>query len=321
MDNLTHTLTGAALGAAGLGRRTRLAMPALLLGANAPDIDAAAYFVDPVVALDVRRGLTHGVLAMVVLPVLLTGLLLGIDAIARRSRRNHPQPPPWRALLAISAVAILSHPLLDLLNTYGVRLLAPFSWRWFYADTLFIVDPWVLLALIAGLLAARRMHAFAARTALGAIAAYATMMFAMSGIARWWVREGASPLLGVTPRRILASPVPVNPFARAIVVETDSAYYRGRVSFLPPRVALYRDPRIERGRELLPLIAGDRRAQAFLRWSRFPVLTRATGVVVLADARYGGPSSGWARVEVPLPRRIAAEGRPGPRAWPSGVPR
>jgi inner membrane protein len=31
------------------------------------------------------------------------------------------------------------------LNTYGIRLLMPFSGEWFYGDALFIVDPWVWL--------------------------------------------------------------------------------------------------------------------------------------------------------------------------------
>ena len=40
MDNLTHSLIGAALGQAGLKRKTGLAMPALIIAANLPDIDA-----------------------------------------------------------------------------------------------------------------------------------------------------------------------------------------------------------------------------------------------------------------------------------------
>lgn len=39
LDNLTHSLVGALLGQTGLKRRTRLAMPALVIGANLPDVD------------------------------------------------------------------------------------------------------------------------------------------------------------------------------------------------------------------------------------------------------------------------------------------
>ena len=54
-------------------------------------------------------------------------------------------------LLLACFLGTLSHPLLDLMNTYGVRLLEPLSHRWFYGDTLFIVDPWIWIALIIGL--------------------------------------------------------------------------------------------------------------------------------------------------------------------------
>ncbi|HCH94158.1 MAG TPA: metal-dependent hydrolase, partial [Erythrobacter sp.] len=44
MDNLTHSLVGALIGQAGLKRKTGLAMPALIIGANLPDVDAACFF-------------------------------------------------------------------------------------------------------------------------------------------------------------------------------------------------------------------------------------------------------------------------------------
>src|SRR5579862_9732608 len=142
MDNLCHTLAGAVLAEAGLRRRTPLAVPTLLIGANLPDLDALAYLRGPVFALGFRRGWTHGVLAMLVLPVLLAGLMLAWDRLVRR-RGDEPADP--RGLLVVAAVAVTSHPLLDLLNTYGVRLLMPFSGHWFHGDALFIVDPWLWL--------------------------------------------------------------------------------------------------------------------------------------------------------------------------------
>ena len=35
---------------------------------------------------------------------------------------------------------MLGQPLLDWLNTYGVRFLMPFDGTWFYGDALFIID-------------------------------------------------------------------------------------------------------------------------------------------------------------------------------------
>ena len=53
-------------------------------------------------------------------------------------------------ILLLAFLGVATHPLLDLLNTYGVRLLVPFSDRWLYGDTLFIADPWVWLMLGVG---------------------------------------------------------------------------------------------------------------------------------------------------------------------------
>src|SRR5690606_3922380 len=58
-------------------------------------------------------------------------------------------------LLALSYLATLTHPLLDWLNTYGIRLLMPLSDRWFYGDALFIIDPWMWLLAGASVVLAR----------------------------------------------------------------------------------------------------------------------------------------------------------------------
>ena len=146
MDPLAHTLAGATLAETRLKDWTPLSGPALILGANAPDIDAVTMFMDRDLSLWFRRGWTHGLLAMVVLPVVLTLLLLLVDRMIARLRGREPSA---RAvpLLGLSALAVISHPLLDWLNTYGVRLLMPFDGKWFYGDALFIIDPWVWLLL------------------------------------------------------------------------------------------------------------------------------------------------------------------------------
>ena len=85
MDNLCHTLAGAALARAGLGRRTALGTAALVLGANLPDLDVVSAFLGRTSDLAFRRGWTHGVLAMAVWPFVLTTLLLAWDRWRRRS--------------------------------------------------------------------------------------------------------------------------------------------------------------------------------------------------------------------------------------------
>ena len=150
MDPLTHTLVGANLAGTHLGTKTRLASAALVIGANLPDVDAILYFTGHRdLALGFRRGWTHGVLALFVLPLIQTALLIAY-AKARRIEVDK------RWLLILSSAAILTHPALDWLNNYGMRWLMPFRGTWFYGDSVYIMDPWLWLVLGGGWLAARQ---------------------------------------------------------------------------------------------------------------------------------------------------------------------
>ena len=144
MDPIAHTLVGASLAETRLKQLSVLATPTLILGANAPDIDAVTILLGQDLSLGFRRGWTHGVLAMMILPLALAGLMFLVDRVATR---RHGQLPRARAgpLILLSYIGVLTHPALDWLNTYGVRLLMPFDGRWFYGDALFIIDPWVWL--------------------------------------------------------------------------------------------------------------------------------------------------------------------------------
>ena len=145
MEPLAHTLAGACLAETGLKRVTPLAAGTLLIAANLPDLDGACYLHGADAAFGFRRGLTHGVAAWLILPVVLTALVLAYDRFVRRRRHDHADPArPW-PLFWLSLLGVLSHPFLDWLNSYGIRLLMPFSDRWFYGDALFIVDPWLWL--------------------------------------------------------------------------------------------------------------------------------------------------------------------------------
>jgi inner membrane protein len=146
LDPIAHTFTGAALAASGLRRTTPLATATLLIGANAPDIDVLSALGAPFESFAFRRGWTHGVLALAILPLILTALMLLWDRWVRR--RENPTAAPARAgpIFGLAALAVLTHPALDWLNNYGLRWLMPFDGRWFYGDAVFIIDPWIWLS-------------------------------------------------------------------------------------------------------------------------------------------------------------------------------
>lgn len=315
MDPICHTLVGAALARTGLERRTPLATSTLLIGANLPDIDVVSYAWGPLAALDFRRGWTHGVLALAVLPVLLAGGMLLWD---RWRRRRHPARPPARGrqLLLLAALAIATHPVLDTLNTYGVRWLMPFSDRWFYGDGLFIVDVWVWLVLAVAVWASwRRGRGGAAnagapaRYGLALFATYAVIMTASAFTVRGLVAGAYRRHVGVAPRRVLASPVPLTPFRRTLVIEGREGYRVGEFFWLPwPHVEGGRTfalPHAGLSHDLFARAAHTPEARRFLRWARFPtwVVTGPgrDGSVYIIDLRYAtGPTAGFGTLEIPV---------------------
>jgi membrane-bound metal-dependent hydrolase YbcI (DUF457 family) len=189
----------------------------LLIGANLPDVDVLAYLWGPGADLAFRRGWTHGVLALALWPFLLTGATMLLDGALRRLRRaSLPSGVLPGQVLLLSCVSIWSHPALDTLNTYGVRWLMPFSGRWFYGDTLFIVDPWVWLALGLGVALSRfRASTRPARVALWLAFCYAAAMAVSAVGARRIARAEMTAVSGEPVRRLLVSPVPVNPSVAA----------------------------------------------------------------------------------------------------------
>jgi inner membrane protein len=168
VDPLTHSLVGAGLSRAGLHRTTPLATATLVTAANAPDIDVLAFVNGSYASLALRRGITHGPLALVVLPIMIAALVIAYDRL--RGRVRHSDGPRARAgpVLALAALGVLTHAPLDWMNTYGVRLLMPIDARWFYGDALFIIDPWIWLLLAAVVVAhTRTRRGWIAWAALG----------------------------------------------------------------------------------------------------------------------------------------------------------
>jgi inner membrane protein len=314
MDPVTHTLVGATIARAGLDRRTPLAMGTLMLAANAPDIDIAAVFGDQNFALACRRGWTHGPLAWLLLPFIVTGIVMAWDRWIRRRRTPGAARAPAAALLLLATIGVLSHPMLDWLNTYGIRALMPFSNHWFRGNSLFIIDPYLWAVLAVGLLGARHARPDAprarglARAGSGAALAYVALMIALSARGERLGRIAASSrgLGGIA--EVLYSPRPANPLAADLVARTAGGYYFGSLRwFSTPRV-VFEDQMIafgdwnSRAVERARTIPAARR---YLVWSQFPyVRVDANGTdttVFFGDARYrGGMAGGLHGVRVSL---------------------
>src|SRR5271157_199313 len=143
MDNLTHTAVGLFLSRAGLNRWTPRATPILLVAANLPDVDILAALGGSLSYLHYHRHWTHSLLAMPLMALLAVVLV----------RMIFRSPIRWLGAFAAALVGVASHLLLDLTNTYGVRILLPFSSAWFRFDIASFPDPWAWTILLLGILA------------------------------------------------------------------------------------------------------------------------------------------------------------------------
>ena len=259
MEPVTHFLTGACIGRAGLNRRTAYATLAAVLAAEAADMDVFWGLRGPVDELKHHRGITHTFIAAPVVAGVIVGLvaLLHLWQERRRSRklaalaadpgapiphRLQPKKVHWGWLYLTALIAALSHLLLDWTNNYGLRPFFPFNPRWFAGSFVFIAEPvlWALLiaalvipgllGLIGGEIGARRKP-FRGR---------GWAIFALAGMVvvwgwRWSEHAHAlalianSPIASAPARRIAAEPFPMNPFRWHAIVETDDFYQTAEI--------------------------------------------------------------------------------------------
>ena len=151
MDPLTHFLTGACLGRAGLNRKTALATLTLTLATESPDIDLVAYFGGSVTGFTHHRGITHSLIGAPILAALVVAVVRGCYWLMKARGRDTRTPPNWKLLYVYAVFGCLIHLFQDFTNNYGVRPFAPFNPRWYSWDIVYIIDPTMLAALFLAL--------------------------------------------------------------------------------------------------------------------------------------------------------------------------
>lgn len=328
MDNLTHSLVGAVMGQAGLKRKTGLGMPALIIGANLPDVDAACFFwLEGTEHLGFRRGITHGPPALVILPLILAGILWYYDRwqAKRGTRPEHRLPVHFGWLYGLSFLGALSHPLLDWLNVYGVRFWEPFAPTWAYGDTLFIIDVWLWALLIVSVwwgYVREKTGGNQRPIARGGIAIMLAYI-AMNKMISWFATHNQYETDMSDTHDQISSPVPLAFWKREVLVggegewfverdvpevleSTDADGNPGKPLIIQPSLQPITDKPCE-----LPDLEDQRQTNsqldAFLFWSRAPFAERAEdGSIILYDARFYDPRA-RDRFSVELPNEQCKE--------------
>ncbi len=308
MEPVTHFLTGACLGRAGFNRKTAYATLAMTLAAEAPDLDVVWGFRGPVAELQHHRGWTHSFVGAPVVALATVGF---VWVLHRIWRRQPVIPPKWGWLFLCALIAALSHILLDYTVNYGVRPFFPWNPHWYAASIVFIVDPWILLALflalvVPGILGLADQEIGARKNLFrGRGWAIAGLVF----MALWWglrnaehgralelVRTGnytREPLI-----RAAAEPDMVNPFRWRVIMETQDYFQTADVRTIGDQVItndyadmIYKTP-------VTPAVAAAKQSylgRVYLDWSQWPV-TEDQGVLGAPGADIL-PQPGWHTVE------------------------
>jgi inner membrane protein len=287
LEPITHFLTGACLGRAGLNRKTALATATLTLAAEAPDLDVFERFGGPAFGFAHHRGFTHSFLGLFLVSALVVGVVYAYWRSRGRKLHDPGLPPRWGLLFFYAYLAGLSHILLDFTNNYGVRPLWPFSERWFSWDIVFIVEPIILLFLIAGLalpsffalineeIGARRRGL---KGRLAATLALVGVLFV------WFVRDfehrraiaalEARLYEGVQPIRVSAYPYWLSPFRWSGVIETRDFFAIALVDSLAPEVDPEDRMTIRPKPEETPITLAAKRTylgRVYLDWAKYPI--------------------------------------------------
>lgn len=326
VEPITHFLTGACLSRAGFNRKTALATFTMVIGAEAADIDMLGYLKGSTFGFAHHRGITHsfvGVPFVAAAVVLFVWIVYRIRQHFRKNEEGHaawlrqrglPEKPRWGVLYGLAVIAGLSHLLLDFSNNYGIRLLEPFSYKWYAWDIVFIYEPLLYVFLLGGLLlpglfglineeiGSRSKKPRGARGATVAL----ILMVALWGLRDFQHRRALAAMndriyRGMDAISTGAFPYPTNPFRWAGVAETETFYDNMEVNSLtgdvdPHGTAIVRYKPEET--DVTDAAKATYLGRVFLDWARYPLLETEERnqpvkhyIVRFIDLRYRYPDS------------------------------
>lgn len=284
MDNITHSLVGLMLGRV-TGRNAMM----MVVAANLPDVDIVSWAGGTLTYIEYHRGIVHSLIAL--------PLMALIPMLLFRSRS-------WQSYAACFA-GVLSHLLLDWTNTYGIRMLSPFSGRFLHLDITDVVDPWILLvfllAVAAPALAGLVSSEIGARKSSGAKRGWAWVALAFLLIyegGRFAAHQRALGVMGARlyngkpANRLSAIPIRWTPFQWRGVAEGD-----GYIVDVPVDLNAEFDPsegRIEYAAPPNEAAMKTRPFEVFGRFAQVPFwksekLADGATQVQLIDLRFGTP--------------------------------
>jgi inner membrane protein len=225
MDSFTHLFLGGCLGHVCLGKKA--GRKAVWWGAVAdtvPDLDIfSGFFVHPVDALLIHRGITHSILFAILFS------LAGGRGLAELYKKDNI---PWRSWTLLLGLGTFSHLFIDSLTNYGTGLLEPFSGLRFSFTTIFIADPFFTFPMMVAFIIlvfkrpSLKLKTSFATSALILSSAYIVFTFVnkirFESFFKKQFQEHQIPIIALR-----VSPAPLNNILWGTMGKTDQGYYSG----------------------------------------------------------------------------------------------
>lgn len=304
MDSLTQIVLGGALAAAVVpAAHRRRALVAGAVFGTVPDLDVvplALSGVDAVTNMTWHRGPSHSVFVLALL-----GWLIWL--LARRvwtPVREHPRR--WFAAIQL---ALLTHPMLDAMTSYGTQLFWPIPMSPVMVSSIFIIDPLYTLPLLAAFIAVAIVGARPSARgwlAFGLVASTAYLTWSV--VAKHLVEHTARETLaaqGVHDAPLYSAPTPFNTLLWQVVVLTPEGYLTAQRSLVADEGPLVFS---RHASDVAAFAANGKLASVErLMWfsSGFLKAEVREGVLVLSDLRMGVEPDYSFRFEVA--RQVGAE--------------
>lgn len=223
MDSVTQILLGASVGVAVMGRRTAVWKSALWGGVAGllPDLDVLLDHGDPVLNMLRHRAETHALLLVALFAIPFAWMVSGV----------HKQRALFGWWFAALGLALVTHPLLDLMTIYGTQVFQPFTDEAYGLGSLFIVDPVYSLPLLFGVVAALRIKLPERGLRFNNWAlAFSTLYLVWSAAGQAWVTQHARQslqALGLPAQQLLVTPAPLTTMVWRVVSVDGEQFYEG----------------------------------------------------------------------------------------------
>lgn len=282
MDSVSQFVLGSAVSVAVMGRRVPVWQAALAGGicGTLPDLDVFLDHGDAIRNMTLHRTDSHALLWLTLASPVIAWLMAGLF------RRGVRWPQWWPAIW----LALITHPLLDLMTVYGTQLGLPLTDYPYAVGSIYIVDPLYTLPLMAGLGVAlwRRSDSGlrANRAGLALSTLYLAWSMVIQAVAGGQIHDSLVQQ-GIPTDRVLVTPTPFNTLVWRSVVITPDRYGEAWWSLLSPsrplQVRWY-----PRHPELFDRFRGNWYAERVAWFSHgFYALREQDGQTMIADLRMG----------------------------------